>query len=64
MMESEFLDCITMAEKKNGMSYVIKGNALKRKSETTSDELKLLEKKYQCWRRKRKNYYREFSVVT
>ena len=42
MMESEFIDCITMAEKKNYMSYVIKGNALKRKSETTSEELKLL----------------------
>ena len=43
-MESEFVDCITMVEKKNDMSYVIKGNALKRKSEKTSEELKLLEK--------------------
>ena len=32
-MESEFVDCINMAEKKNDMSYVIKGNALKRNSE-------------------------------
>ena len=30
MMESEFVDCITMPEKENDMSYVIKGNALKR----------------------------------
>ena len=30
MMESEFVDCITRAEMKNDMSYVIKGNALKR----------------------------------
>ena len=26
MMESEFVDCIIMAEKKNDMSYVIKGS--------------------------------------
>ena len=44
MLESKFVDCITMAEKKNDVSYVIKGNTLKRKSETTSDEFKLLEK--------------------
>ena len=29
-MESEFVDCITRTEKKNDMSYVIKGKALKR----------------------------------
>ena len=43
-MESEFVDCITMVDKKNNMSYVIKGNALKRKSEKTSEELKLFQK--------------------
>ena len=43
-MESEFADCITMVDKKNNMSYVIKGNALKRKSEKTSEELKLFQK--------------------
>ena len=42
MMESEIVDCITMAEMKNDMSYIIKGNALKRKSEKTREELKLL----------------------
>ena len=33
MIESEFVDCITMAEKKNDMSYVIKGKTFKHKSE-------------------------------
>ena len=64
MMESEFVDCITMAEKKNDMSYVIKGNALKCKSEKTSEELKLLEKELLVLEEKKKNYYREFSVAT
>ena len=49
MVESEFVDCITMAEKKNGMSYVIKG-----KSEKTSEELKLLEKKLLVLEEKKK----------
>ena len=43
-MESEFVDCITMVDKKNDMSYVIKGNALKRKIEKASEELKLFQK--------------------
>ena len=43
-MESEFVDCITMVDKENDMSYVIKGNALKRKIEKTSEELKLFQK--------------------
>ena len=30
MMQSEFVDCITIPEKKNDMSCVIKGNALER----------------------------------
>ena len=54
MMKSEFIDCVTMAEKKNDMSYVIKGNALKRKSETTSEELKLLEKELLVLEEKKK----------
>ena len=33
-----------MVDKKNDMSYVIKGNALKRKIEKTSEELKLFQK--------------------
>ena len=54
MMESEFVDCITMAEKKNDMNYVIKGNALERKSEKTSEELKLLEKELLVLEEKKK----------
>ena len=64
MMESEFVDCITMAEKKDDMSYVIKGNALKCKSEKRSEELKLSEKELLVLEEKKKNYYCEFSVAT
>ena len=53
-MESEFVDCITMAEKKNDMNYVIKGNALKRESEKISQELKLLEKELLVLEEKKK----------
>ena len=62
-MESEFVDCITMAEKESDMSYVIKGNTLKCKSEKR-EELKLLEKELLVLEEKKKNYYREFSVAT
>ena len=54
MMESEFVDCITMAEKKNDMNYVIKGNARKRESEKISQELKLLEKELLVLEEKKK----------
>ena len=54
MMESEFVDCITMAEEKNDMSYVFKYKALKSKSEKTSEELKLLEKELLVLEQKRK----------
>ena len=64
MMESDFVDCIAITEKKNNTSYVIKGNVLKRKSEKTSEELKLLEKELLVLEEKKKNYYREFSVAT
>lgn len=35
MIESDFVDCITMAEKKSDMRYVIRVSAHKRKSETS-----------------------------
>ena len=54
MMESEFVDCITITEKKNNTSYVIKGNVLKRKSEKTSEELKLLGKELLMLEEKKK----------
>ena len=60
-MESEFVDCTTMAEKKNYMSYVIKGNALKRKSQKTSEELKLLEKELLVLEEKKKKISWIFS---
>ena len=54
VMESEYVDCITMTEKKNDMSYIIKGKALKRKSETTSEELKLFKKELLVLEEKKK----------
>ena len=44
MMETEQNDGIQLAEIKKGPSYVIKGNALKRKSGQTKKELATLEK--------------------
>ena len=44
MIESDFVDCITMAEKKSDMRYVIRVSAHKRKSEKSQEELELLEK--------------------
>ena len=38
MMETELNECMQLAEKKEDLSYVIKGNALKRKSEETKKE--------------------------
>ena len=55
MVESEFVDCITMAEKKSDRSYVIKGSTLKCKNETTSEELKLLEKELLALQEKKEN---------
>ena len=64
MMECEFVDCKTMAENKNNMSYIINGNALKHKSEKAREELKLLEKKLLVLEETKKYYYCEFSVAT
>ena len=41
MMEREFVDCVKMAEEKKDISYVIKGNGLKRKSDQTKDSISL-----------------------
>ena len=35
MMGDEFVECIRLAKEKNDMSFEIKGNGLKRKSENT-----------------------------
>ena len=55
-MESGFIDYITMSEKKNDMSYLIKGNALNCKSET-SEKLKLLEKELLVLEEKKKKLW-------
>ena len=44
IMESEFVECIKQAELENNKTLVIKGNALKRKSEETKQDLSALEK--------------------
>jgi len=44
MMESDFVECMKKAEEKNDMSYVIKANALKRKSDDIKAEIQSLEK--------------------
>ena len=44
MMETESNECMQLVEKKKNLSYVIKGNALKRKSEQKKKELTFLQK--------------------
>ena len=46
IMEKEFVECIEKAEARNDMSLVIKGNGLKRKSEQTKGDQKLLQDEY------------------
>ena len=42
MMESEFVECIRLAEDKDDMAYVHKGLGLKRKSTETKDNMKVV----------------------
>ena len=42
MMESEFGECIRLAEDKDDMAYVHKGLGLKRKSTETKDNMKVV----------------------
>ena len=44
MMESEFVECIRLAEDKDDMVYVHKGLGLKRKSTGTKDSMKVVGK--------------------
>ena len=44
MMKTESNECMQLAEKKKNLSYVIKGNVLKRKSEQKKKELAFLQK--------------------
>ena len=43
MMDAEFFECVEVAEKKHDISFVIKGNALKRKSDQTKEDTLKLE---------------------
>ena len=44
MMETESTECFELPEKLKNLSYVIKGNGLKRKSEQTKNEVATLVK--------------------
>ena len=43
MMNNEFVECMKVAEEKNYMSFVIKGNRRKRESEDLQKELSVIE---------------------
>ena len=43
MMGEEFVECFRLAEKMNGVSFTIKGNGLKGKSDKTKDDNASLE---------------------
>ena len=53
-IDEEFIVCIKNAEKKNDMNLVIKGNALKRRSEEAQTELKKLQEAFGILEEKRK----------
>ena len=44
MMEEEFVECIHLAEEKNDLSFVYKGNGLKRESSEIKDTMKVIDK--------------------
>ena len=56
IMEKEFVDCIEKAEAGNDMSLVTKGNGLKRESEQSKGDLKLLQDEYEKSDEKRKKF--------
>ena len=53
MLDLDFVQCIKLAEEKNDMSLVKKGNALKRKSEETKSELEILNSQLKVLKEKR-----------
>ena len=54
MLDEEFVTCVEKAEKENNMSLVTKANALKRKSEEKTEEIKKLEEALKVLEAKRK----------
>lgn len=53
MLDLDFVQCIKLAEEKDDMSLVKKGNALKRKSEETKSELEILTSQLKVLKEKR-----------
>ena len=43
MMNHDFVECMKLADQKNGMSFVIKGNRRKRESEDLQKDLSVIE---------------------
>ena len=43
MLEEEFVECVRLAEVKNDLSYVCKGNGLKRKSSEIKEKNKVID---------------------
>ena len=58
MMKREFVDFVKMAEEKKDISYVIKGNGLKRKSDQTKDSITALEKEIEGLQEKKRKLER------
>ena len=54
MMEEEFVECIRLAEEKNDLSFVYKGNGLKRKSSEIKDTMKVIDKELHDLEEKKK----------
>ena len=54
MLETDYGECLELADKTKDMSYVSKGVGLKRKCEETKKELDVLEKQYSDLEAKRK----------
>ena len=55
LMETEYFQCMELGEKKDDISFVIKRNGIKRKSEESKKEIEALEKQITELENKRKN---------
>ena len=54
MMNDEFVECFKLAEEKNDMSFVIKGNRRKRESEDMQKELSIIEDQISAMQEKKR----------
>ena len=54
MTERGFVDCVKMAEEKKDVSYIIKGNGRKRKSDQYKDSITTLEKEIESLQEKKR----------